>query len=251
MPRDMTPAPHPAPHCTLTADESATRLTAMLIHREPFYFIRYGDGALECMYKLGKSRQTCDSEAYSDNLGLALLNAWGAAMATPNPIVGDWLTASFEVGSAHLQYEGPYKNLIGDRNPGFLHFETLLLHRESPQLFEFYQTIKHHPGRKVFMGPPECAGAARMMGARHVKTPISKLFRCVDRLLLALLAEPFDVLLYGAGMAGNIPAALCAQRFPERTYINLGSAMDPLFRGTTRLQQLSPAAATKMFKELL
>ena len=74
----------------------------------------------------------------------------------------------------------------------------------------------------------------------------------VDRITEELMKFPFQILLYGAGMAGNIAAVKCWERFPDRTYINLGSALDPLFNAhQTRSQQLSHADARELFKELL
>ena len=67
----------------------------------------------------------------------------------------------------------------------------------------------------------------------------------------------FDVLLWAAGMAGTIPVVRLWEKFPSRTYINLGSAMDPLTRsatepkGYTRSGQLSHARAKEFFRELL
>ena len=90
-----------------------------------------------------------------------------------------------------------------------------------------------------------------MLGARHVITPMKDLHRHLDSVSHELRREPFDVLLYGAGMAGNIPAISNWVVYPERTFINLGSALDPLFRGKSRRQQISPERARVMFRELL
>lgn len=240
----------PTRYTTLTADESAEVLTRKIRAQEPFFFVRYGDGALECL--AGKQGMTCDREQYSPQLAQELNHAWKALMrGGRNVFVGDWLSASFDAASEHARYAEEYASLVSEGTPQFLHFEALLLMRESEALLDFYRAVKQDTRRKVFMGPVECAGAAKMLGARHVVTPMHGLLDACVPLSLAL-REPFDVLLYGAGMAGNIPAVAAWITHPERMFINLGSALDPLFMGRkSRRQQISPERARAMFRELL
>lgn len=232
----------------LNADQSAALLAGKIRRQEPFFFLRYGDGALECMS--GAEGHTCDGEQYCPLLGLELLNTWRAVYRDRNTFVGDWLSASFDTKTIRARYEEQYRELIGDASPNWLHFEALLLMRQSPALLDFYRAVKLDPRRKLFMGPAGNAGAAKMLGAEFLETPMSNLFTYTAELAKELDRE-FDVLLFGAGMAGNIPAVRCWERYPERTYISIGSAMDPLFRGRTRMQQLLPNRARMFFRELL
>lgn len=233
----------------LDADESARALTAKIRRQEPFFFVRYGDGALECINSFAGS--TCDGEMYGPVLGAELLLAWESLMQGKHVYVGDWLSASFDGSSEHARYTRQYARLVGKAAPIWLHFEALLLMRESQALVDFYRTVKADTRRKLYMGPAENAGAARMLGADHLVTPMKGLFECRGVLLKKLLASDFEVLLYGAGMAGNIPVVKCWEQYPDRTYVNLGSALDPLGRGKSRRQQISPERARELFKDLL
>lgn len=229
-------------------------LAARIRARKPLFFIRYGDGALECIYR--QKGMTCDLEPYSAELGEALLDAWNTLVVFDRSglvWIGDWLSASFDSASDHSRYADLYSALLGEDEGHlqYLHFEALLLMRESEALLDFYRAVKADSRRKLYMGPAENAQAAAMLGAEHLVTPMFGLFHQVDRLTDLLCASDFDVLLYGAGMAGNIPAIRCWERFPERTYVNLGSALDPLGRGRSRRQQLSPARAKALLQELL
>ena len=244
---DLSPASEQA--AALTADQSAAFLAGKLRRQEPFFFLRYGDGAIECM--TGKEGMTCDREQYSVDLGAKLMAAWRAIVGGPNVYIGDWRSASFDGVDDKSRYSDHYETLLAGHTPQFLHFEALLLMRESPSLLEFYRAVKQDRREKVFMGPRECAGAAKMMGARHIETPMRELHLWLPSLTLRLKSRPWDVLLYGAGMAGNLPAIEVWQEHPERTFINLGSAMDPLWRGRTRRQQISQQRAREFFKELL
>lgn len=234
------------------ADQSAALLAAKIRAREPFFFLRYGDGALECIYNTGSGR-TCDGERYSQALGQDLLDAWVDVVtcSASGVYVGDWLSAAFDSETERTRYADLYAALIGEDTPEWLHFEALLLMRESATLVDFYRAVKEDPRRKLFMGPSGNADAAKMLGAEFLSTPMDHLHACAGYLSDELISSKFDVVLYGAGLAGNLPVVHCWKKFPERTYINLGSAMDPLFRGRTREQQISPERARELFKELL
>ena len=249
----MTAAPPNRCYTSLTADESALLLTQKLQAQEPFFFVRYGDGALECI--AGKYGMTCDLEQYSADLGFQLQWAFETLMrgALGSKVyVGDWLSASFDAGSEHARYAKQYAELIGSGTPEFVHFEALLLMRESLPLLDFYKAVKVDTRRKLYMGPLENESAAKMLGAEFLPTPMRDLFRFSEIYGKALVDREFDILLYGAGMAGNLPVVKCWQQYPGRTYINLGSALDVLFQGhKTRRQQLSPAVARRLFQELL
>jgi hypothetical protein len=231
----------------LCPDKSAAVLTEKIRRRERFFYLRYGDGALECMNRV--TGQTCDGETYSPELGGELRRAWEVAVRGREVYIGDWLSASFDPQTHWTRYDEFYLASLGNALPKMLHFEALLLMRTSTALVDFYRSVKEDSRRKLFMGPAGNAGAAAMLGAEFLETPMGDLR--IHALTESLAARTFDVLLYGAGMAGNIPVVRCWERWPERTYVHLGSAMDPLFRGRTRSQQIAPEEARTLFKDLL
>jgi hypothetical protein len=141
--------------------------------------------------------------------------------------------------------------MFGDAKPTRIHFEALLLMRRSVQLREFYRAVREDPRPKIFMGPEWNSGAAKMLGATHLVTPTRDLLDHTDRLLAQLRGRQFEILLYGAGMAGNIPAIRHWEDNTDRTYVNLGSALDPLFYRRTRNQQLGTEELKAMFKGML
>ncbi len=238
------------PITNLSADQTAALFAAKLRAREQFFFIRYGDGAIECIHERGRGR-TCDGEKYSGQLGDALLDSWDRVLDNGAGVhVGDWLSASFD-GDYSSAYEIEYRELLSDRHPVMVHFEGLLLMRESAALVDFYRAVREDPRPKLFMGPRANAGAAGLLGADFLEVPMVDLFARVGDITHELRRHPFEILLWGAGMAGTIPAERIFAEHPDRTFINLGSALDPLFRGKSRSQQISPARARALFGELL
>lgn len=238
---------------TPTADESAATLTQHLRQKIPFFFIRLGDGAIECIHEHDRKRHTCDGEVYSPELGRDLLGAWDALTAGGTKVfAGDWQSASFGGFSGHNREAERWDELTTGRPFEWLHFEALLLMRESKALVDFYRAIREDRRRKVYMGPAKNAGAARFLRAyHHVTGMVPDLITQRERLVAGLDAFEAEVVLYGAGMAGNVVAVDHWGRHPDRTYISLGSALDPLFGHKTRSQQLPAATLRRMFKGML
>lgn len=243
---------------TPSADASAAILAARIREQLPTLFIRFGDGALECMAGRHALPHTCDLELYSDELAKALddtVQRVHEADDESTVFFGDWRTAE-SPGSAPKYVEAWEREFL---KPGrqFLHFEALLLMRRSAQLADFYRAVKEDRRRKLFIGPESNAGAARMLRADHIITPDlqqpNKAMHVVSPSVLRRI-EMLDpqLVLWGAGLAGNVPVVEYWSEHQERTFIALGSAMDPLFaRGRSRSNQLRQDQAAELFKELL
>lgn len=234
---------------TPSADKSAAIMADHLRNQEPFAYLRYGDGALESIYGGSAGYGTCDGEPYAPWLAPKLLKAWTEFASAPGVYVGDWGTASFDGPMTHT---GPWSMLMFGERPRFLHFEALLLMRESEALVDFYRAVREDPRRKLYMGPERNSGVGEMLNADHLYTPMQDLDQgWVGYTAHVLKESKFDVLLFGAGMAGVLPVVECWKQFPDRTYIHLGSAMDILFRGRSRRQQIPVERARRMFSEML
>ncbi len=233
---------------TRTADESAIFLANRITEKLPTAYFRFGDGLIECLYRpIGKTN-TCDGELYTDALAAALRDMLAKVMRSPDVFLGEWSR-----DPETTLYLNHWREVSANFKGTYLDFEALLFQRLSPTMAEFYKAVKNDNRRKLFMGPPYNAGAAAMMRADFFEIPHdTKLFDHVDCIEFQLEKLGFDVLLYGAGMAGNIPVVNLWEKYPERTYINLGSAMDLLFRGRpTRSNQIRASQARLLMRELL
>ena len=239
---------------TPSADASAAILAQRIRTQLPTLFIRFGDGAVECI--LGnhdpKTPHTCDGEMYTPELGDAIddtITALHCSHHKETVMMGDWRTA--ESPGSKPRHIKDWETLIVPERWALLHFETLLLMRISTTLLDFYQTVRFDRRRKLFIGPASNHGAARMLAADHLIVPDRDLFANVGWIKSKLDEIDPQVVLYGAGMAGNIPVVQHWAEHPDRTYIALGSALDPLFRGRSRSNQIRKDQAEKLFKEIL
>lgn len=237
---------------TPSADASAAILAQRIRLQIATLFIRFGDGAVECI--LGnhnpKTPHTCDGEYYSSELGLALVETLKTLWKCPEPVcMGDWRTADSR--GSRPNHVAAWETLIAPDKWALLHFEALLLMRQSEALVDFYRAVRADKRRKLFIGPASNDGAARMLQADHLIVPDRDLFQHVASIKSRMDCIDPQLVLYGAGMAGNIPVVEHWAEHPDRTYIALGSAMDPLFRGRSRSNQIRQDQAQKLFRDLL
>jgi hypothetical protein len=226
---------------TPDADASAKILTNALKSRDPFWFIKLGDAAVECVYGYGKG--TCDGELYTAGLAEQLMSAWVCLRDDCRRLyVGDWRTASFSGPDDKSRYAEEYAALTLHRGHrgAMLHFECLLLMRDTPELLGFYRAVHDDPRRKLLMGPSAWHECADLLRCEFLALPIMpNLIDIAPWIASELERRDFDVMLYGAGMAGHVAVIDCWRTHPGRTYINLGSALDPAtVRGRTRRQQM-------------
>lgn len=234
----------------LSADESADFLRLALKAHVPFFFTKYGDGALELLNGLGS--RTCDHEKYSPELRDAVADSWGRVKGFEHLFLGDWLSARFDDNGTG-RYEELYRAFTADCAPVWLNYAAVLLDRETAALRMFYHAVKDDPRRKVIMGPREWGQGLRFLSAQeHVVTPLGGVLSHVDQLTEKLFSAKPEIVLYGAGMAGTIPVINhWRENSGNVTYINLGSALDALYRGPTRKQALPQIKARNLMKGLL
>ncbi len=234
------------------SDESALVLTRDTEARVPFYFIKLGDGAIECVNGYGKG--TCDGEKYTPALAAELTRALKTLGMHHRLYVGDWMTAAFESHTERTRYAAEYGKLMSHVTVHrWLSFDCLLLMRESAELLGFYRSVRNDARRKLLLGPSAWEPVARLLECNFLGLPVMhNLLDLVPQITDELIRQDFDVLLYGAGLAGHVSVIDCWTKHPDRTYVNVGSAFDPATaRGRSRTQQISTHRAKAFLDKVL
>jgi len=229
-------------------DESARILTRMLRERKPFFFARIGDGAIELLS--GKPGKTCDGEEYSPELADQIWDVLDA-LEDSHAWLGDWRTATN--GSPPRLMDSWLIKVIPTEKR-LLHFEALLLNRESDALVDFYRAVREDTRRKMHLGQDTPSReTADFLCAHHqwMTCPRGGVYDELGDIVAAIESAAPDVLLFGAGLAGLVAAVRYWVKHPDSTCIHLGSALDPLFFGKTRNGQLSQYKCMEMFKDML
>lgn len=260
---------------TLGLEESTSFLTKKLQNQEPFVFVKFGDGDLYWMAQ--NPVAIAGGETYRPGIDEELRKAADTLRRLPYVYFGDQLTCgsgpyleseqtvfikqSLEKNGIPFQLEefsGEHvsmQTIVPDER--WLHFECLLLHRQSAELLEFYRSIKQNQRTKAFIGGWKLYGASVMLGVNNnLYSVVDDRNAHAEKHRIAHLSRFYtevywDILLLSAGRASKLIAAALAPQFPDRTIIELGSALDPLFIGRTRGEQLDPEVAREFFKELL
>lgn len=229
-------------------DESARIMTRMLRARQPFLFARVGDGAIELL--LGKTGKTCDGEEYTPELAENINNSLMELRRGQGVMWGDWQTATNGSAPRYIEDWLSFVDVTHSR----LHFEALLLNRQSEALVDFYRSVREDTRSKMHLGQdtPD-RETASFLCAQHQRMtcPRGGVIDDLRDIEAAIESTAPEVLLFGAGMAGLVAAVRYWVKHPEATCIHLGSALDPLFHGKTRNGQLSQAKCREMFKEML
>ena len=233
---------------TPSADVSAILLTAMVRAAEPFFFVRVGDGAIECLR--GCHGRTCDGEPYGEQLAVAVHEVIAGLKAMGSAVLwGDWVTAT---AGSPPKYVSDWQDLVDAGSRTLLNYEALLLMRRSPELLGFYRAVKADKRRKVYIGSKRHDGAGELLGATVLPLPpIGGVLYARNLIDLFLSYCQPDVVLFGGGMGCLVPVVDYWRSRAGVTCIHLGSALDPLWGPPTRSRQLPQDIAREFFKELL
>lgn len=237
---------------TPNADKSADLLRLRIEQHISTFFVRIGDGAVECIS--GSPAHSCDGEQYTPELADQLRFAITILkMGGPNVLWGDWRTA---VAGSKPNYCPEWGKLVDAPRRKLLNYEALLVMRASPSLLAFYKAVSMDRRKKVYIGAAANEGAAAMLNAGFYPLPMRGVFEMREEILEYLRAELPGVILFGAGMGGLIPIVEYWHQhegdFQKPTCIHLGSSLDPVFQQKpTRSRQLPYDVARYFFKEIL
>ncbi len=232
-----------------SADASADLLGMMLESQEKgLFYVRIGDGAIELLQ--GHAGQTCDGESYHHGLAVAVADSIGALKQAPAVFWGDWRGA---VGGSRPKYCAQWEALVDVNKRMLLHYEALLLMRESRRLVEFYKRARNDKRRKVWVGlGSNSAGAMKMLDCgAAVSLGMGGQFEYIDGIVEQLERLRPEVIHFGGGMAGLVAVVRYWREHPDTACIHLGSALDPLFTGASRGGQLRKGQLLTMFGEFL
>lgn len=233
---------------TLSADTSALLLTAHLRERSPFTFVRYGDGDLYCYFDkppYGTGTPDVNGESATFDLNARLREATREFGRLPIRLfVGDFAARS--AGTLGMTNEwAQVLDVLG--HVSLLDVEALLIHRLSPAVVDFYRAARLDPRPSVYLAPERLTGAADWLGADHIDSTATEAHRHIDDFARTLADGPWEIVYVSAGRSTKPIIAEAAKERPSMTYIDLGSALEPLFIGRTRSGQIESADARRYF----
>jgi len=235
----------------ISADASAALLTSLLHARSAFIYARIGDGDIYCAFSLPPygdgSGENTNGERAQPWLGERVRGSIRTIARLPMPVYfGDYLSRA--PGGEGLD-ERWSEMLDWLHKRPMIHVEALLIHRRSLQLAQFYRDLAKDDRPKVYVSAERMTSAALALGADHLVIPESNAYEQTRSIAERIRNSSWEIVLYSAGYATK--PIMAAAWSPERTQIDLGSALDPVYVGATRTGQLSKHDAGEFFSEAI
>lgn len=233
-------------HHWASVERSVGILSTWYMSRVPFFFVRIGDGAIECLS--GRPGMTCDGEPYSETMAIALKRAIAKLKAAGDQVHwGDWRLAT---GGSVPRYVQEWEELIEIQDRRLLHYEAMLLMSCIEQQHNFFKIVKRDRRTKVIIGAEHNIDASHFLAAHYYPVPMDGRPRNGE-IIKALEELKPEVILFGAGMAGLVEVVEYWNKERNTTCLHLGSALDPLFYKCTRSRQASKSQLLAFYEDLL
>jgi len=185
-----------------------------------FSFIKRGDGEMACMQ--GDVGCNCDGHPYSAELAYDLKRSY--EFLEDKSIIVDFYNQK-------------------DYN--------VLLHRTDSDLKEvsnFYKSIINSPRDKYFIGPERLKEIASILKAKHIIIPLQNAYSHYKEIMLNIPETKNAIYLFSAGMSAKVMIADLIKRNTNATYLDCGSAFDPIV-GITRTFQISEDVFRNLYKQ--
>lgn len=235
----------------LPEDRGAEHLVSKLLAGEQFNFVRVGDGVLFLVYgasSYGRGElPDANGIIYKPEVGERTRAALFALSRWPHTIVGEPPIGAEIVATLwdHLEAELGYPPTV----PTY----SLEHCRTSRQVQDFFKILAADTRTKVYVGPAEHAGAAKMLRADLCPIPLGQEFQdsweAQEQVADELNRSGASIIVYAAAHAAKFIMAHCSN--DKRTQVDIGTSLDTLFGPPTRRNQLSTPMMQFLYAELL
>jgi hypothetical protein len=191
--------------------------TKKLKNKEPFCFVKRGDGEEFCMADVVGAN--CDGHTYSKELGDKLKEAY------------DYFAKN----------DNCYVPLFNDQ-----YFFNTFLHRidkNNEKVSNFFKAVRDDDRKKIYVAPERLAPVATLLKADHIVVPLKNAFNDYKKILINLTEKTYDkenpdhIILFSSGMMSKALIHELISISPNKlTCIDVGSSFDPLIDQTRTLQ---------------
>lgn len=186
-------------------------------NKEPFVFVKFGDGELNCMK--GEYGTNCDRDDYQSK-SLSLIKAFEYLSCTKNVYIGKWHT----IMDDSKNYV-PYHSFIPDGDTIGKNKETIL---------NRYKAIKESNLPKIFISNYLLARCVPLLNINtHIIVPLQNWYlnyQEYKKILENILSrDPYRgqaIIITCAGMASKILISDLHSQFPQNLYIDIGAGLD-------------------------
>lgn len=224
--------------------------TDKIQNKEPFVFVKFGDGDLLCMQ--GRKGSSCDGQVFSPKLAESLVQSFSSILQRSNVYMGDWTDELHQVPQMQKKYLSHFKI-----KPNFTDFDLFLSvenNMQDDKLLNFYKAVKQSNKNKLFIGPKRLHGVIDMLDIdEYIVTPVENCFDKYEEIKNKLLSRisDDDIVIFACGKTSKPLCRDILALEKNTTIIEAGSAFDPIFVEITRSKQCSTEQCKEYYKELL
>lgn len=193
---------------------------AQIERKNPFAFVRYGDGEFNCV--LGADGENCDHHLYYPDLGVALR----ATLTQPHSppyfyAMGPKASRSLRIGvhvERWLTQNAP--------NVEWRNSETFLNAALSGDLYPLIHALNER--RLMIVGGSHLRDLPVLQPLTHVKTPLVNAWLSHEQIHMAILAHApkVDTILFCAGMTAKVLMWQLYPQLKDHILLDLGSLFD-------------------------
>ena len=203
----------------MTRTETIRTFTDHLKSQRPFSFVKIGD---DCVFAIrGQEGTNAEGHQYGDKISKHMKEAYEYLKDKPSVYVAEW-NENPKWGDGRLPF-----------------FDALLLHEDAyltPDLKEFYRVLRDDTRPKYYFARDRMVEAARKFKMNFIAVPYPNSYDYVEAVIgkVKEIAKPGAVILFSCGMLAKIMIYECYKICKDMTVLDMGSAFDPLFVGSTR-----------------
>jgi hypothetical protein len=217
------------------ADATLSNFTDFIKNDHNFTIVRFHDGEFRCMIATDEQEHNCDGNYYYKAQGLELIKAYVYFLQAEDVSITRWASHTYSIQDAiEKDYQGSF-----DKESKFV-YSDLLTHKLPfrPKLVEFFRAIKNSKRKKLYISNYMMLNALKAILNLDFGCSIPEVNCYLERdevlegsyKLLEHTGANDNIVLVSAGMFSEIIIMHLHKRYPNNTYIDIGSTFDGLIK---------------------
>jgi nucleoside-diphosphate-sugar epimerase len=215
------------------ASDRLLEFSQRLLHGSNFTIVKYGDGELRNMISKNEHDHNCDGNFYYRELGDELVQSYIYFLNNANSYICKWHSHEYLIQN---KIEEDYHDSF-DSERKFLYYD-IIIHKLpiSIEQLQFFKIVRYLNRPKLYISNGYMINAlSPVLGLTHaIEIPMQNTYQQKDQLYEMIDNIMFSldnaIIMTSAGMFSKVIIAHMSQKYPNNTYLDIGSSFDGLVR---------------------
>lgn len=218
------------------AKKRLEEFTDNIKNNKNFVIVKFGDGEMRNMISENENEHNCDGNNYFKNLGLELIESYIYYLKNDNCFINKWHSHEYNIQD---RMETDYSSEISKNK--FVYYD-LLVHKIpfKQEQINFFRTIKESKRPKIYVSNirmiqvlinvlnVDYAIEIPEVNSYNSKNDIvQNIINCLND-----INKENCILMFSGGMFSKVLIAIIANKFPNNTYVDIGSTFDGLIKNS-------------------